>query len=111
MGGQHFNRQAERIIGILKKQILRSFIGKKYTHEETCTILQEAVQVVNSRPLTAGLWAEKEPFRGPDAGQDQGRDTDTRFKTGQQLIKGSRSSKRPKKSFGIGGSKRYFCPS
>jgi hypothetical protein len=53
-GGQHFNRQVERMIGILKKQVFQSFEGKKYTHEETCTILQEAAQIVNSRPLAAG---------------------------------------------------------
>jgi hypothetical protein len=47
-GSQHFNGQAERMIRILKKQIWRSFKGKKYTHEETGTILQEAAQIVNS---------------------------------------------------------------
>jgi hypothetical protein len=47
-GGQHFNRHAERMIGILKKQIWRSFEGTKYTHEETCTLLQEAAQEANS---------------------------------------------------------------
>jgi hypothetical protein len=31
-GRQHFNRHAERMIGILKKQIWRSFEGTKYTH-------------------------------------------------------------------------------
>ncbi len=51
-GGQHFNGQAERMIGILKKQIRRSYKVRKYTHEETCTILQEASQtVLNSRPM------------------------------------------------------------
>jgi hypothetical protein len=35
-GGQHFNGQAERMIGILKKQVHQSFEGRKYTHEETC---------------------------------------------------------------------------
>jgi hypothetical protein len=34
-GGQHFNGQAERMIGIIKKQIWRSSEGRKYTHEET----------------------------------------------------------------------------
>ncbi len=29
-GGQHFNGQAETMIGILKKQIWRSFEGRKY---------------------------------------------------------------------------------
>jgi hypothetical protein len=38
-GGQHVNGQAERIIGLIKKQIWRSFKGKKYSHEETTTIL------------------------------------------------------------------------
>jgi hypothetical protein len=60
--GQHFNGQAERVIGILKKQIWRSFEGRKYTHEETCKVLQEAGKVVNSRPLTAGPWAEGDPL-------------------------------------------------
>jgi hypothetical protein len=39
-GGQHFNRQAERMVGILKKQLHRSLEGRRYTHEETCTLLQ-----------------------------------------------------------------------
>jgi hypothetical protein len=61
-GGQHFNGQAEKMIGLIKKQIWRSFKGKKYSHEETVTILQEAVQVVNSRPLACNLWAEGRPL-------------------------------------------------
>jgi hypothetical protein len=31
-------------------------------HEETCTILQEAVQVVNNRLLVTGPWAEGNPL-------------------------------------------------
>jgi hypothetical protein len=50
------------MIGVLKKQIWRTLEGRKYTHEETCTILQEAAQVVKSRPLTAGPWAEEDPL-------------------------------------------------
>jgi hypothetical protein len=61
-GGQHFNGQAERMIGVLKKQVSRSFEGKNYKHEETCTILQEAAQIVNSCYIVAGPWAEKEPL-------------------------------------------------
>jgi hypothetical protein len=57
MGGQHFNGQAERIIGILKRQLHRSFEGKKYTHKETCTVVQEEAQIVNSYPLVMSLWA------------------------------------------------------
>ncbi len=42
IGGQHFNGQVEKMIGLIKKQIWRSFEGQKYSHEETVTILQEA---------------------------------------------------------------------
>ncbi len=61
-GGQHFNGQAERMIGLIKKQIWRSFEGRKYSHEETVTILQEAAQVINSRPLACNPWAEGKPL-------------------------------------------------
>jgi hypothetical protein len=37
-GGQHLNRQAERMIDILNRQLHRSFEIKKYAHEETCTM-------------------------------------------------------------------------
>jgi hypothetical protein len=60
--GQHINGQAERMIEVLKKQIWRSFEGRKYTHEETCTILQEAAQAVNSRTLAIGSWVEGNPL-------------------------------------------------
>ncbi len=57
---RHFNGQAERMKRILKKQVHWSFEGRKYTHEETCKILQETVQVVNSRSLAVSPWDEKE---------------------------------------------------
>jgi hypothetical protein len=57
-GGQHFNGQAKRMIRLIKKQIWRSFERRKYSHEETVTILQEAAQVINSRPLGRNLWPE-----------------------------------------------------
>jgi hypothetical protein len=41
-GGQHFNGHAEKMVGLIKKQIWRSFEGKKYSLKETITILQEA---------------------------------------------------------------------
>jgi hypothetical protein len=34
-GGQHFNGQAERMIGLIKKQLWKIFEGKKLSHEET----------------------------------------------------------------------------
>jgi hypothetical protein len=52
--GQHFNRQGEWMIGILKKQMQRGFEGKRYSHKEMCTLLQENAQIVNSRPLFIG---------------------------------------------------------
>jgi hypothetical protein len=41
-GGQHFNGQTERMIRLIKRQIWRSFEGRKYSHDETITILKEA---------------------------------------------------------------------
>jgi hypothetical protein len=61
-GGQNFNGQAERMIGLIKKQIWRSFEGRKYSDDETVTILQEAARVVNSRPLACNPWAEDRPL-------------------------------------------------
>jgi hypothetical protein len=40
-GGQHFNGQAERMIGLIKQQLWRTFEGKRLTHEETLTVLQK----------------------------------------------------------------------
>jgi hypothetical protein len=62
MGGQHFNGQAERMTRLIKRQIWRSFEGRKYLHKETVTILKEAAQVVDSRPLSRNPWPEGEPL-------------------------------------------------
>jgi hypothetical protein len=48
-GGQHFNGQAERMIGLIKKQLWKVFEGKRLSHEETLTLHAEAVQKINSR--------------------------------------------------------------
>jgi hypothetical protein len=48
-GGQHFNGQAERMIGLIKKQLWKTFEGKKLSHEETLILLVEP-----SRRLTVG---------------------------------------------------------
>jgi hypothetical protein len=61
-GGQHFNGHAEKMVGLIKKQIWRSFEGKKYSLKETTTILQEAAEVVNSRLLACNPWAEGRPL-------------------------------------------------
>jgi hypothetical protein len=100
-GGQHFNRQAERMIGILKKQIWRSFEGRKYTHEETCRLPQEATQVVNSRPLTAGPWAEGNPLSPEDLmmGKVRAGMPIAQFETGQQLVKRFKVVQKAKEEF------------
>jgi hypothetical protein len=50
-GGQHFNGQAERMIGILKKCLEGTLAGKRCTLGEMGTIVAEAAQMVNSRPI------------------------------------------------------------
>jgi hypothetical protein len=61
-GGQHFNGQGERMIGLIKKQLWQTFEGKKHSHEETLTLLMEAVHSINSRPITRNLRPEGEPL-------------------------------------------------
>ncbi len=100
-GGQHFNGQAERMIGLLKKQIWRSFEVIKYTHEETTTILQQAVRIVNSRPLAIGLWSEGDPLSPEDlmmgrAGKGM---PVVHFEMGHQLIKRLKVVQRAKEEF------------
>ncbi len=50
-GGQHFNGQAEQMIGILKKCLEGTLAGKRCTMGELGTIVAEAAQMVNSRPI------------------------------------------------------------
>jgi hypothetical protein len=47
-GGQHYNGQAERMIGILKKCLEGTLAGKRCTMGELGTIVAEAAQMVNS---------------------------------------------------------------
>jgi hypothetical protein len=50
-GGQHFNGQAERMIGILKKCLEGALAGKRSTMGELGTIVAEAARMVKSRPI------------------------------------------------------------
>jgi hypothetical protein len=61
-GGQHFNGQAKRMIGLIKKQLWKIFEGKRLSHEETLTLLAEAVQKINSRPITWNPRPEGSPY-------------------------------------------------
>jgi hypothetical protein len=47
------------MIGLIKQQLWRTFEGKRLNHEETLTVLAEAVQKINSR----GLMGEPEGRR------------------------------------------------
>jgi hypothetical protein len=53
-GAQHFNGQAERMIGLLKPCLEQAVAGKRYSYGELATVMAEAAQVVNSRPIARG---------------------------------------------------------
>jgi hypothetical protein len=50
-GAQHFNRQAERMIGLLKPCLEQAVTGTRYSYGEPSTVMAEAAQVVNSHPI------------------------------------------------------------
>jgi hypothetical protein len=50
------------MILIPKRQMQRSFEGKRNSHEGVCMVLQETAQIVNSRLLHCGQWAEADPI-------------------------------------------------
>jgi hypothetical protein len=45
-----------------KKQMQRSFEGKRYSREEMCTLLQVTAQKMKGRPLYLSQWAEASLF-------------------------------------------------
>ena len=49
-GGQHYNGQAERIIGTLKPCLERTLVDKRMGLEEVTTVLREAAMVVTADP-------------------------------------------------------------
>jgi hypothetical protein len=100
-GGQHFNGLAERMIGLIKKQIWRSFKGKKYSHEATVTILQEAAQVINSRPLARNPWPEGGPLCPEDLmlGRARPGQPAVNLEAGHQLIRRFENVQRAKEEF------------
>ncbi len=98
---QHFKSQVERMIGLLKKQIWWSFEEKKHTHKETATILQEGAQIINSRPLMGGPWAEGDPLSPEDLmlGRAKVGIPAVHLETGQQLVKRFRVIQQAKEEF------------
>jgi hypothetical protein len=100
-GGQHFNGQAERMIGLIKKHLWRSFEGKRYSHQEIITILQEATQVINSQPLRRNLGPEGEPLCVQDLmlGRARPGQPEIKFETGRQLTRRFENVQQVKKKF------------
>jgi hypothetical protein len=50
-GGQHYNGQAERLIRLLKRCLEGTLNSRRLTLGELSTVVAEAAQVVNSRPI------------------------------------------------------------
>jgi hypothetical protein len=100
-GGQHFNGQAERMIGLIKQQLWRTFEGRKLTHEETLTILAEAVQKINSRALTWNPRPEGEPLCVQDLmlGRAKPGQAEVKFESGSKLIKRFENVQRTQQEF------------
>jgi hypothetical protein len=100
-GGQHFNGQAERMIGLIKKQLWQTFEGKKHSHEETLTLLVEAVHSINSRPITRNPRPEVEPLCVQDLmlGRAQPGQVEVKFETGKQLTRRFENVQRTKREF------------
>jgi hypothetical protein len=53
-GGQHYNGQAERIIGLLNLCLEQTLDRKQCSIEEVKALLYKAAQTVNSRPIARG---------------------------------------------------------
>ncbi len=50
-GGQHYNGQAERLISLLKKCLESTMANRRFLLGELSTVVAEATQMVNSRPI------------------------------------------------------------
>jgi hypothetical protein len=100
-GGQHFNGQAERMIGLIKKQLWKTFEGKRLSHEETLTLLVEAVQKINSRPITRNPRPEGEPLCVQDLmlGRAKPGQVEVKFETGKQLTRRFENVQRTQQEF------------
>jgi hypothetical protein len=100
-GGQHFNGQAERMIGLIKQQLWRIFEGKRLTHEETLTVLAEAVHKINSRSLMGSPRAEGEPLCVQDLmlGRAKPGQVEVKLESGNKLTKRFENVQRVQQEF------------
>jgi hypothetical protein len=100
-GGQHFNGQAERMIGLIKQQLWRTFEGKRLSHKETLTVLAEAVHKINSRPLTWNPRPEGEPLCVQDLmlGRAKPGQVEVKLESGRKLTKRFENVQRAQQEF------------
>jgi hypothetical protein len=100
-GGEHFNGQAERMIGLIKKQLWKIFEGKRLSHEETVTLLAEAVQKINSRPITWNPRPEGEPLCVQDLmlGRAKPGQAEVKFESGKKLTRRFENVQRTQQEF------------
>jgi hypothetical protein len=77
------------MIGLIKKQLWKTFEGRKLTHEETLTVLAEAVQKINSQPLTWNPRPEGEPLCVQDLmlGRAKTGQAEVKFESGKKLTR------------------------
>jgi hypothetical protein len=100
-GGQHFNGQAERMISLIKQQLWRTFEGKRLSHEETITVLAEAVHKINSQPITWNPRPEGEPLCVQDLmlGRAKPGQVEVKLESGKKLTKKFEDVQRAQQEF------------
>jgi hypothetical protein len=89
------------MIGLIKQQLWRTFEGKRMTHEETLTVLAEAVHSINSRPLTRNPRPEGEPLCVEDLmlGRANPGQAEVKFESGKKLVKRFENVQRTQQEF------------
>ncbi len=60
-GGQHYNGQAERLIGLLKRCLESTMVNRRLTLGELNTVVAEASQLVNSRLIAKNTGDPERP--------------------------------------------------
>jgi hypothetical protein len=89
------------MIGLIKKQLWKIFEGKRLSHEETSTLLAEAVQKINSRPITWNPRPEGEPLCVQDLmlGRAKPGQAEVKFESGKKLTRRFENVQRAQQEF------------
>jgi hypothetical protein len=89
------------MIGLIKQQLWRTFEGKRLSHEETLTVLAEAVHKINSRPLTWNPRPEGEPLCVQDLmlGRAKPGQVEVKPESGRKLTKRFENVQRAQQEF------------